>query len=277
MRGLLLAVALAAPALVGLGYAAAGSVGMTGVGAGQFTTVHLLRVLGDSSTWGGIAWSVWVAAMSTTLAAMAAIGVALAFRGSRPGARAAAWLAIVPLPVPQVAAATLGVFVLGQSGYVSRLLSATGLISTPDQMPALVYDRLGIGMILVLGWKEFPFLALVAFSVLAIRGMDLEEVARTLGASSPQAVRRITWPILLRGMLPALIAVFIIQAGAFEATTLFAPSRPVPLPLLTYERYNDLDLARRPDAFVLGFLGMCLSLAAVTAHEWVRARWGQLE
>lgn len=272
-RGLLLAAALAAPALAGLAYTAAGSVGLVGVGATGFDLSRIGRVLGERATWEGLWWTLRVALAATMLATAAAIGVALAFRASAPGARAAQALALVPLPVPQVVAAALGAFVLGQSGYVARLAAAAGLIAEPSGMPALVYDRAGAGLTLVLAWKEFPFLAMVAFSILALRGAQLEEAARTLGATPRQALVRITGPLLLRGLLPAVIAVFILQAGAYEAVALFAPSRPVPFTLLTWERYQDPDLARRADAFVLGFVGLCLGLAAVVAHEWARTRW----
>jgi hypothetical protein len=37
-------------------------------------------------------------------------------------------------------------------------------------MPALVSDGWGLGLIAALTWKEIPFLALVAFSILATTG-----------------------------------------------------------------------------------------------------------
>ena len=52
--------------------------------------------------------------------------------------------------------------------------------------------------------------------------------------------------------------------------------RWLPLPLLTLERYTDLDLGARPDAFVLGLVGMTLSIAAVLAYDWARTRWERL-
>ena len=274
--GLAAAAAVAAPVGLGVIYAALASLGVVGVGAAGFGIERVQRVLSEPSTWRGLGWTLWVAGASTLTASAAAVLVAVLFRSGTRSSRLARALAIVPLPVPQLVAATAGVLILGQSGYLARLTYSLGLLRVPAQMPALIYDRWGIGLIVTLAWKEFPFLALIAFAVLAIRGAAYEEVARGLGAGRGAVLRRITLPLLWRGMLPAIISVFILQAGAYEATALFAPSDPLPLPLLTLERYTDLDLGARPDAFVLGLVGMTLSIAAVLAYDWARTRWERL-
>jgi len=270
--GLLAALLVAAPVLVGLGYSLLGALGVSGPGArGEPSLDRFWRVLGEPGVWEGAAWSVWVAGAATLLATAAATLLAVLFRGSRPLDRLARALAVLPLPVPHVVAGAVGVLVLGQSGLLARLAHALGWIGGPAEMPALVYDRLGVGLILALTWKEVPFLALVAFSVLATRGSALEEAARTLGAGPWSTFRRVTWPVLWRGVLPASVAVFAFALGSYEAAVLLAPSDPLALPLQTMERYTDASLARRGDAFVLVLLALALTLAAVAAHERLRA------
>jgi putative spermidine/putrescine transport system permease protein len=140
-------------------------------------------------------------------------------------------------------------------------------------MPALVYDRWGIGLVLTMAWKESAFLAVVATTLLSTRTHDIEEVARTLGARPLQTFARVTWPMLWRGLLPAIIAVFIFVAGSYEAAALLAPSDPLVLPLLVAERAADPDLMRRNDAYVISLLLLGIAALAVMAHEWTRARW----
>lgn len=276
-RGLLAALVVALPVLIGLSYSVLSSLGLTGPGARGFEPGRVAAVLREPVVWSGLAWSLWVAAASTAVAAAGAVLVAALFRGGGRLDRAARLFAILPLPIPHLAAAVAGLLLLGQSGLLARVLAAFGLLSTPSAMPPLVYDRAGLGLILTLSWKEFPFLALVAFSVLATRGGRLEEVARTLGAAPAAVFRRVTWPLLWRGLLPATVAVFVFVASTYEATAVLAPSDPLALPLLTLERYTDADLARRGDAFVLVLLGMAVSLLAVAAHEWSRSRWDRYE
>lgn len=275
-RGLIASFLVALPVLAGLGYSLAASLGLAGPGATGFQGTRLLSVLGEPAVWRGLLWSLWVAAASTLLATAGAILVSVPFRGEGRGDRAARLFALIPLPLPHLAAAVVAVQLLGQSGFLSRVGATVGLLHAPAEMPALIYDHGGVGLILTLGWKEFPFLALVAFSVLATRGAALEEVARSLGAAPGVVLRRVTWPLLWRGLLPAAVAVFVFVAGTYEATAVLAPSDPLALPLLTLERYTDADLARRGDAFVLVLLGMTVSLLAVVAHEWTRSRWERL-
>ena len=275
-RGLLAVLLLAAPVLVGLGYAVLAGFGAIGPGASGWSGARMSSVLQERAVWAGLGWSLWIAAASTTLATGAAVIVAVTFRGPLRSDRAARALALLPLPIPHLVAGAGAVLLLGQSGYFARLAQAIGLISGPSAMPPLIYDQAGVGLIVALAWKEFPFLVLVAGSVLSTRGSALEEVARSLGADATAVLRRVTWPILWRGMLPAVVAVFIFAAGTYEATALLAPSSPRALPLLTYERYTDAEWSHQADAFVLVLLGMVVSLAAVAGHEWARGRWERL-
>jgi putative spermidine/putrescine transport system permease protein len=162
---------------------------------------------------------------------------------------------------------------LAQSGLVARVLYAVGIIHAAAGMPAVVLDRLGIGYMATMAWKEVPFLSVVAMSLIATRGPRLEEVARTLGAAPSAILWRVTVPVLWRGLAPAAIAVAIVIAGSFEGAYLLAPSSPLALPLLTYERYRAIDATRRADAYVLVLLGLTLAALAVAILEWVRARW----
>jgi putative spermidine/putrescine transport system permease protein len=276
-RGGLAALAVALPVLVGVGYSVLASLGLTGAGAAGAGTARLAAVLREPVVWAGLAWSLWIAAASTALAAVGAVLLAALFRREAGLDRMARLFAVLPLPIPHLAAAVAGLLLLGQSGLLARLLASLGLLTDPGAMPALVYDRAGIGLILTLAWKELAFLSLVAFSVVATRGERLEDVARTLGARPVEVFRRVTWPLLWRGLLPAVVAVFVFVASTYEATAVLAPSDPLALPLLTLERYTDADLSRRGDAFVLVLLGMAVSLIAVAAHEWARSRWDRFE
>lgn len=275
--GLVAATLVAAPVLAGVAYSLAASLGLAGPGAAGLSAARPLRLLADHALWSGLFFSLWVAGASTSLATAAAVLTASLFRGSGRGDRVARALAVLPLPIPHVVAGVLGVLVLGQSGYLARVGHALGIVSSPASMPALIYDRWGVGLIITLAWKEFPFVALVAISLVATRGAALEEAARTLGADASTAFRRVTWPLLWRGLMPAVVAVFVFVAGTYEATALLAPSDPLALPLLTLERYTESSLARRGDAYVLVLVGLALSGVAVALHEWTRARVERLD
>ena len=123
--------------------------------------------------------------------------------------------------------------------------------------------RLGISLVVAFVWKECPYLTLTALAVLLTRSNELEDVARTLGASPRQVFWRVTWPQLWRGISPAVLAVFAFLVGRYEMPALLAPSDPMALPLLTYERSTDPSLSRRGDAHVLGLLALLVSALIV--------------
>lgn len=267
--GLIIAIVLASPVFAGIVYSLLGAAGIAGPGAAGRSFGHVQIVLGDAATWRGLLWTLWIAAASTLLATLLAIASAAVFRANRGVDRFARVVAVVPLAVPHVVAALCAVLIMSQSGLLARLAFAAGVQTSPAEMPALTSDRYGIGLITALVWKEFSFLALVAFSVIARNGVALEETARTLGAGALRTFRAATLPLLWRGLLPPMIAVFTFVAGNYESAALLAPSSPLALPLLTMERYTDSSLAARGDAFVLVLLAMAVSLCGVVAHEWI--------
>jgi ABC-type spermidine/putrescine transport system permease subunit I len=271
---LLLAGALALPVALGTVYALLASLGLQGAGAtGTLSLTRWEAVLSARSTWLALGWSIYVAATATLLATVGAIAIAGAFPSSRLFDRSARMLATLPLPVPHLVAAATALLVLGQSGVLARAGAAIGLIEVPAQMPALVYDQFGLGLILTLAWKELPFLGVVAIALRQTLGDRYDEAAAVLGANARTRWRLITWPLLWRGLLPAVIAVFVFAVGSYETAVLLAPVSPAPLSVLTMERFADPALSRRADAYVLALLALGVAALSVVAHEWARARF----
>lgn len=261
-RGLLAGALVAAPSLCAVAYCLAGAFGLAGAGARGYSTVYLQAVLRDGAIWRGLWWTISRSAAATLLATAGAIAIAVVCRGPRRSDRLGRLLAVAPLPIPHVVAATCAILILGQSGLLARLAFAAGLAHAPHDLPPLLYDQLGVGFMCTLAWKEIPFLTLVAVSVLATRGGALEEVARTLGAGPWDRLKRVTLPLLWRGLFPAAAAAFAFIAGSFEGAALLGPSDPLPLPVAMLERFNDIDLAVRPQAYVIALLALALALVA---------------
>lgn len=259
---------LAAPAAVGAAYSFTAAVGLAGAGAAGFTLRPAATVLADAQTWRSLAWTVGTAAFATALALGIACAVAVWLR-TRPW-----WLrvAALPLAVPHVAAALAMLLVLGQGGWLSRLAAALGLTAAPADFPALVYDPAGVGLVLAFAWKECPYLLLTAVAVLSTQTDDLDAVARTLGASPSQVFRRVTWPLLWRGLAPAVIATVAYLIGQYEMPALLAPGDPLAYPLLIHERSVDPTLSRRAEAHVLGLVALALVAGLVAVHAWWQAR-----
>jgi putative spermidine/putrescine transport system permease protein len=257
---------LGVPIVVGVGYLLAGAVGMVGNAAPG----GLSRAVSDGAVWRSAALSLWIATIGTLLATVGALVVALLFAGTTVLDRMAQRVAVLPLPIPTVAAAVAVLLLLSQSGWLSRVAAQLQLIRVPADFPALVYDPFAVGVIATVVWKELPFLLLVAASLSSLRGGALTEAARTLGATRAQVLRRVTLPMLLRGMSPSIVAVFVFVLGSLELPLVLAPSSPLALPLLIQERRQALDAASHGEAYVVALLATVLALLAAAAHEWLR-------
>jgi ABC-type uncharacterized transport system YnjBCD permease subunit len=72
------------------------------------------------------------------------------------------------------------------------------------------------------------------------------------------------------------VAVFTFVAGSYETAALLGPTDPLPLPVLTWERYTDAALERRADGYALALLGLCVAAVAVGIHAWLE-RWASPE
>lgn len=268
LPGLVAAVAVASPVMLGAAYSTLAAVGLVGVGARGFTLDRAIDVLTSAQTWRGLTWTFATAGGATVIAVAGAFLLAIRFRNSRVGQV----MAVLPMAVPHVAAALAVLLIFGQSGLLSRLTYALGLTTTPGDFPPLVYDRAGVSLVFAFAWTELPYLTLTAMAVLLTDTRELEEVARTLGATARQAFWRVTWPHLWRGTAPAAIAAFAFLIGHYEMPALLAPSDPTALSILIYERAVDPNLLRRGEAHVLGLIALAISGLLVVAHSSWRAR-----
>ena len=254
---------LGVPIAVGVGYVVIGAIG----GRGNADGSAFGRVLRDGAVWRSALLSLWIAGAGTALALGGALFIAMGLGGVSKIERFARTVVSLPLPVPNVAAAVAVLLLLSQSGWLSRVASHLFLISTPAQFPALVLDPWAIGAIVAVVWKELPFLTLVALSLQSLRGLALTDAARTLGATPWQAARTVALPLLLRGLAPSVIAVFVFVLGSLELPLVLAPSSPLALPMLIQERRQALDAASHGEAYVIALLATGLAVIAALMHE----------
>ncbi len=196
--------------------------------------------------------TVYVAGVSTAVSTVLAVLAAMTLR--RSSGRVSAVVFQLPITIPHLLAAVGIALVVSQTGLGARLAAALGLIGEPKEFPALLYDRYSVGIILTYVWKEVPFVALVVLA--ALRGVagELEDVARTLGASSWQRFWYVVFPVISPGVVAASLLVFAFTFGAFEVPYLLGKTYPTMLPVMAYNEYRDIELSARPLAMAINVL-----------------------
>ncbi len=114
----------------------------------------------------------------------------------------------IPIIIPHTVAVLLIINMLSQNGILARILYNLGLISSRNVFPALIMDRLGIGIVITYAWKEIPFIILVIYAVLTNIDEKMWHLSRTLGASRIQTFLKVIFPILMPSILSSFIIIF---------------------------------------------------------------------
>lgn len=249
--GVLFAGGLVSAVIQSLGY-------LPAIGRTELSLDAYREVLTDKDFLDSFLLTVYVAGSSTVISTVLAVLAALALR--RSSGRLSAVIFQLPITIPHLVAAVGIALVVSQTGLGARLAAALGLIGEPKEFPALLYDRYSVGIILTYVWKEVPFVALVVLA--ALRGVagELEDVARTLGASAWQRFWYVVFPVISPGIIAASLIVFAFTFGAFEVPYLLGKTYPTILPVMAYNEYRDIELTARPVAMAINVL-----IALITA------------
>lgn len=103
--------------------------------------------------------------------------------------------------------------VLGETGLLNSALVSLGIIPPDEPLQWLGYSPFAVIVVLVYAWT--PFIVLPLY--LAFRAMDprLLEAAADLGASRAGALRRLTLPLAIPGLVAAFLLVFIPSLGEY--------------------------------------------------------------
>jgi arabinogalactan oligomer/maltooligosaccharide transport system permease protein len=83
-----------------------------------------------------------------------------------------------------------------------------------------------IAVILVTVWQGFPYFFLITSGALQAIPSDLKEAARVDGASAPQVFRKVTFPLLMVGVAPLIIASFAFNFNNFVNIFLLTAGGP---------------------------------------------------
>lgn len=222
------------------------------------------EVLGREDFLDALLLTVYVASVSTTLATVLAVLAALALRHAPD--RLSSVVFQVPITIPHLVAAVGIALVISQTGLGARLAAVLGLIGEPSQFPALLYDKYSAGVILTYVWKETPFITLVVLAGLRGVAAELEDVAKTLGASAQQRFWYVLFPVISPSIVAASLIVFAFTFGAFEVPYLLGEDYPTMLPVMAYEEYRSIRLSDRPVAMAINVLIALITAAFAAAY-----------
>ncbi|QIP17862.1 ABC transporter permease subunit [Spirosoma aureum] len=249
--------------LAGLFNAFSTSIGLTGPLATGLTGRYWQQLPTEASLLFSLGFSLYVAIISVGLAVVIALALVLK-RQSMLKLTPFPTLLYVPLLFPSLVVAFYLFQLLSGSGWLSRITHTIGLTSTPDNFPAMIQDRIGLGIILAQVVLAFPFFTLLFQSLYDdVRLDDLRNLTRTLGATESQFHRRVAVPILLQRAAPTLVLYGVAVLGAYDIPLLLGRTYPQMLSVFITTRLQRFDLAELPTGYLIGFLSTVVLMAII--------------
>ncbi|MGH2376453.1 MAG: ABC transporter permease [bacterium] len=237
---------------------------------GRLSLGHYVRIARDPSTYRVLANSLSVALWAT--AGGTAIGVALGWLVSRtdlPGRRVWRTLVLLPYMIPPFIGAMAWVYLLSPVGYLNQAWMA--LTGSPNPF-FVIYGQTGI--ILVLMLYGYPIVYLAALGVLERMDSSLEEAARMAGAGSARALRDVTLPLMLPGILAGALLLLMSSLANFGIPAIIGfPARYFVLTTKIYATILNFDL--RDNLRVAAALSMWLVIVAAVVLRLQRTLLGR--
>ncbi len=207
---------------------------------GRWTLTHYSDVLSQRSTLTAIINSVVLSVGTVALCAL--VGVSLAFlfeRYSFPGRGLFSVMAALPLVLPPLVGTIAFIFLLGESGILSRVVqNIFGLSSAPWTLrgwPALLLFHT---------YTMYPFFYVLTGAGLRRIDASLAESARSLGANPFTVLRRVLLPQLTPSLIAAALLTFMTSMASFSAPLFFGGSvRVLTLDIYTARQRGDTSVA----------------------------------
>ncbi|MDH5609583.1 MAG: ABC transporter permease subunit [Cyclobacteriaceae bacterium] len=245
-------IACLGPLLTGLVYSVLYSLGAIGWLSQGITLTHWQHVFTAPSTYVSFAFSLYVALGSVTVSFILSFGCVYLL--SRPSQRAKplafAWF--IPLGIPPIVAAFISFLLLSGTGVLARIVWQAGVISEAHPFPSLVFDHLGIGIIITHIMISFPFFTLLQLQHYEKNQLaELMGLARHYGANRRQQIRDVMLPVLFRRSFPVLLLSVIFVMGSYEIPLTIGSQYPQMISPLIIDYVRRFDLQDKPIGYAL--------------------------
>ncbi len=219
---------------------------------GSFTLSFYERIFTRPSMIRGLRTSIYYGVMPVIVSLILSVPLALLIRKNFLGRKLFSGLYKLPMAVPGIIVGLMVIVVFERGGFLDRLVAPVGL-----EMPKLVRDDWGVGVILASVWKQIPFMTLIITSAFAAIPEDIRYASRTLGASRLKTVLFVEVPLAMPGITAAILLTFIGSMGSYAIPDIVGPPTARPLSVLMVQEFNQ---GRFNQVYAMG---MVLSLFAV--------------
>lgn len=170
-----------------------------------------------------------------------------------PGRRVLDALVDLPFALPTAVAGLVLVTLFAKTGWYGQFLEPNGI--------KVNYSQLGI--IAAMTFTSIPFVVRAVQPVLEEVDDDLENAARTLGASRWQIFARVIWPTIMPAFIGGCVLSFARSLGEFGAVVFIAGNLPGVTEIVSLLIYIRLDEYNYEAAAALAFVLLVVAFLAM--------------
>jgi putative thiamine transport system permease protein len=246
------------------------------VGLTTFSLDGFAAVFNWEGVWRSISLSVYSAIFSTYIACMMTFAILQATWGTRLWRKIELTLSPL-LAMPHVAFAIGFALLFAPTGMGVRALhylfdyDPNG--QTTDSLALLIKDPHALGLIIMLAFKEVPFLLLMSVPILQqLKVNQIEKVSHSMGYSSQQAWWKCVFPQWFRKLRFPILAVLTYGLSVVDVALIIGPTNPPTFAVLVWQWFSDPDLSllSRAAAGAVVLFGLAsLLIAFARLVEWL--------
>jgi len=228
----------------------------TDIGFTQF-----VQIIGSPRTLAAIRVTLTTAAMATAFNAV--YGLALAWvlaRYTFPGKRILDALIDVPFALPTAVAGLALTALFAKNGWFGAPLAEVGI--------SLIYTPVGIAI--AMAFTSLPFVVRTVQPVIQDLSSEVEEAARSLGATDWRIFRSVIFPTIFPAFLAGCSLAFARSLGEFGAVIFIAGNQPMRteiMALLTFIRLEEYDYPAAATIAVTMLFGAFIMLLITNAIQ----------
>ena len=216
------------------------------------------ELLADSEFLDAFWFTIEISFISTAISIVLSVVIALSLRETFVGKKIALFLNQMNISMPHMIMATMMIYLLGQKGFISRVLYSLGVIDSWNQFPQIVEYTSPWGTIISYTLKFTPFICLSVLAVMQSVSQDYEDQSRSLGVGKIRTFFHVTLPSIWPAVMSTAVMSFTYAFGSFEVPTALLHRKV--LSTLVYNRYYDFY---NPEGTLEGYAGSVIMTVIV--------------
>lgn len=241
-------------------------IGLYGDDSG-FTLKYYHDIFTSKTSLMGIAMSIYFGIVPMIVSLIISIPLASLLQRSFYGRKLFNGLYKIPLAIPSIVTALMTLAVFGQGQWLSRLLFMVDM-----EVPQMVRDKYGIGVIIAIAWKNIPFMTIIISGGMGAISKEVINASRLLGASKLKTFFLIEIPMAMPSIVAAVLLTFISSMGAFAVPNLLGAAYPLPLSVMMYDYFQQ---GKWGYVFAMGLILTAFAMLILVAYYTIEKRMTQ--